>query len=148
MQRRRGRSRRLLPVRQLPEQCIWRAARRFLSFDRPAADRSRGCCAVASDMRISVIVATYNRATLLDDCLTHLARQRFEPGDEVVVVDNGSTDRTATVIRAHQQTLPVPLQWLAEPRPGKSHALGRAIAVATGDVLAFTDDDVNVDATW
>src|SRR5438477_9206501 len=99
-------------------------------------------------MRITVIIATYNRATLLDECLAHLARQRFERGDEVIVVDNGSTDETPAIIRAHQVTFPVPLHWLAEPRPGKSHALGRGIAIATGDVLAFTDDAVNADATW
>jgi glucosyl-dolichyl phosphate glucuronosyltransferase len=99
-------------------------------------------------MTISVVIATYNRARLLDDCLTHLARQRFQAGDEVVVIDNGSTDDTAQIIERHRRTMGVPVHHLEESRPGKSIALARGLAVATGDVLAFTDDDVNVDRGW
>ena len=61
-------------------------------------------------MTITVIVATYNRARLLDDCLAHLARQRFDPGDEVIVVDNGSTDDTPAIIDRHSRTLGVALR--------------------------------------
>ena len=49
-------------------------------------------------MTISVIIATFNRAALLAECLDHLARQHFERGDQVIVVDNGSTDRTKIVV--------------------------------------------------
>ncbi len=96
----------------------------------------------------SVIIATYNRAPLLDDCLGHLSRMQFERGDEVIVVDNGSTDSTSGVIGRHAQSFPVPLRQLSEPRPGKSHALEAALAVANGDIWAFTDDDVNVSSGW
>jgi glycosyltransferase involved in cell wall biosynthesis len=97
---------------------------------------------------ISVIIATYNRAALLDDCLAHLRAQRFEPGDEVIIVDNGSTDDTAAVVTRHQMRFPALVRCLDEPRPGKSRALTTALAVASGDVLAFTDDDVNADSDW
>jgi glycosyltransferase involved in cell wall biosynthesis len=97
---------------------------------------------------VSVIIATYTRAALLDECLQHLARQQFATGDEVIVVDNGSKDHTQQIVQKHQQTFAVPLQLLYEATPGKSHALARALAVASGDVLAFLDDDVNVDARW
>jgi GT2 family glycosyltransferase len=97
---------------------------------------------------ISIVIATYNRAALLDECLTHIEHQAFESGDEVVVVNNGSTDETAAVLARHRRTLPVPLRVLEEYRPGKSRALARAITVAAGDVLAFTDDDVNVCDGW
>ena len=43
---------------------------------------------------ISILIATYNRAGLLDECLTHLERQTFDAGDEVIIVNNGSTDQT------------------------------------------------------
>jgi GT2 family glycosyltransferase len=98
--------------------------------------------------RITVIIATYHRAALLDECLDHLRRQRFAPGDEVIVVDNGSTDDTTAVVARHQARVAVPLHLLHEHRPGKSHAIARALATATGDILAFTDDDVNVDDDW
>ena len=100
------------------------------------------------EMRVTVIIATYNRAALLDQCLDHLCRQRFAPGDEVIVVDNGSTDDTASVVARHQIRCAAPLRLLHEPTPGKSRAITRALALATGDILAFTDDDANVDEDW
>lgn len=103
---------------------------------------------MTSSLSISVIIATYTRAALLDECLQHLARQPFAPGDEVIVVDNGSKDHTQDVVKAHQARFPVPLHLLYEPKPGKSHALARSLTVAKSDVLGFLDDDVNVEHTW
>jgi glucosyl-dolichyl phosphate glucuronosyltransferase len=99
-------------------------------------------------MTLSVIIATRDRHQLLDECLAHLARQPFAPGDEVIVVDNGSIDDTSAVIARHARGYRVPLRHFDERRPGKSHALAAALAVAKGDVLAFTDDDVNVEPSW
>jgi len=99
-------------------------------------------------MTISVVIATYNRATLLAECLQHLSRQRFCPGDEVIVVDNDSTDDTARVIADAQDGLAVPLRYLVEKKPGKSNAIAAALQIAKGDVIAFTDDDVDVDPSW
>jgi len=99
-------------------------------------------------MTISVVIATFNRAELLGECLEHMARQTFAAGDQVIVVDNGSTDHTAAVIAGAQPRFPVPVHHLVESAPGKSHAVARALDVATGDVLAFTDDDINVAQSW
>ncbi len=99
-------------------------------------------------MTITVVIATYNRAALLAECLAHLARQPFAPGDEVIVVDNASTDETPRIIDAARAQFSVPLHHLDESAPGKSRAIARALEVAAGDVLAFTDDDVDVDAGW
>ncbi len=79
-----------------------------------------------SGPRVTVLIATFNRAGLLDDCLTHLGRQRFATGDELIVVDNASTDDTAAVVARHQPGFPAPLHLLHEPIPGKSHAIARA----------------------
>lgn len=98
--------------------------------------------------RVSVIIATYNRAALLDECLAHLRVQGFTHGDEVIVVDNGSTDGTADVVVRHQATWTTPLRLLHESRPGKSHAIAGGVAAASGDILVFTDDDVNVGDGW
>ena len=99
-------------------------------------------------MTITTVIATYNRAPLLAECLQHLARQHFMPGDEVVVVDNGSTDDTPRVIADAQDLFAISLRHLVERAPGKSHAIGTALQIAAGDVIAFTDDDVDVDASW
>jgi glycosyltransferase involved in cell wall biosynthesis len=99
-------------------------------------------------MRISVVIVTYNRASLLEAALDQLRHQRYEPGDEVIVVDNGSTDATADVIARASRRFPVPLRQLRELTPGKTPALNTGIAVAQGDILALTDDDVLVAEDW
>jgi glucosyl-dolichyl phosphate glucuronosyltransferase len=99
-------------------------------------------------MRIAVIVATYNRAPLLRDCLAALQVQRYEPGDEVIVVDNASTDETPALIDEAAARFPVPVRRVRETTPGKTPALNAGVAVATADVLALTDDDVMVAGDW
>ncbi len=98
-------------------------------------------------MELSVVIATRDRARLLEGTLEHLARQQA-PGIrwEVVVVDNGSSDDTPAVLERAAARLP--LVRLAEPRPGKNRALNRALEVARGELLLFTDDDVIPDPRW
>lgn len=99
-------------------------------------------------MTISIVIATYNRAERLAVCLEHLAGQSFAPGDEVVVADNGSTDHTQEVLRLAAARLPAPLRVVRETRPGKSAAVAAALREVTGEILAFTDDDVLVHPDW
>lgn len=99
-------------------------------------------------MTISVVIATYNRAALLSACLRALEAQAFEPGDEIVVADNGSSDDTAAVVGRSARHAPIPVRLVKEARPGKSHALATAVAQCRADVLAFTDDDVLVAPDW
>jgi glucosyl-dolichyl phosphate glucuronosyltransferase len=99
-------------------------------------------------MRISVVIATYNRAGLLESTLAQLRRQQYEAGDEIVVVDNASTDATPAVIARAAATSPVPFHHLRELTPGKTPALNRGIAAAHGEILALTDDDVIVADDW
>lgn len=99
-------------------------------------------------MRLSVVIATYNRASLLEAALERLRQQQYEPGDEIIVVDNGSTDRTADVIASAADGFPARLRQLREPTPGKTPALRAGLAAAHGDILALTDDDVLVDQDW
>jgi GT2 family glycosyltransferase len=97
---------------------------------------------------LSVLIATYNRAAHLEACLQSLAVQRFGPDDEVIVVDNASTDRTRTVVQKAMDWFPVPLRYLHESSAGKSNALALGLGHAAGDIVAFTDDDVLVAADW
>lgn len=98
---------------------------------------------------ISIIIATRDRAPLLRDTLGALARQR-DPGTpvEVMIVDNASVDGTRDVVTDAATTMPWPVLYLYEARPGKSHALNSALELVRGDLLVFTDDDVLPDPGW
>lgn len=98
----------------------------------------------------TVLIATYNRADLLDETLQYLARMRVSPHLrwEAIVVDNNSTDQTRTVVETHSRTFPVPLRYLFEAVQGRSSALNSGIKASQGRVLAFTDDDVRVADGW
>src|SRR4051812_4055085 len=101
-----------------------------------------------SVMTVSILVSTFNRAALLQETLDRLRQQHYEPGDELIVVDNASTDTTGEVIDDAARNFPVPIRHLHESVPGKSWALNQAIAAARGEILALTDDDVLVDEDW
>lgn len=96
-------------------------------------------------MKLSVIVATRDRADAITPCLDSIATAfaRAAPlNAEIVIVDNGSTDTTAEVIRGWtSRNSAIPVKSLLEPVPGKARALNRALRAAEGELLAFTDDD-------
>lgn len=94
---------------------------------------------------ISVVVCTYNRPDRLQVCLQHLGRQQY-PAFEVVVVDNNPQTDAA---RVHVESLGDPrFRYVAEPRVGLSRARNAGVSVASGDVLAFVDDDEEPDDYW
>jgi glycosyltransferase involved in cell wall biosynthesis len=97
---------------------------------------------------ITVAICTFNRAESLRRTLDSLAAMRV-PSDiswEILVVNNNSSDHTDQIIADYAGHLPVQREF--EPRQGKSNALNRAIDIAKGDYILWTDDDVVVDAGW
>lgn len=97
----------------------------------------------------TVLICTFNRCALLERTLTSLAHMEDVPGGwDVLIVDNNSTDATATVVRERAADFPVPLRYLQESRQGKSFALNAGIAATTAGLVAFTDDDVVVSRQW
>jgi glucosyl-dolichyl phosphate glucuronosyltransferase len=99
-------------------------------------------------MKFSIVIATYNRATVLRDTLASLAQ--LQPADawEVIVVDNNSPDRTRAVVETAALTFPVRLVYAFEREQGRSAALNRGFSLAAGDIIVTTDDDVRVDPDW
>ncbi|HEY3883949.1 MAG TPA: glycosyltransferase, partial [Vicinamibacterales bacterium] len=98
----------------------------------------------------TILIATFNRARLLDETLDSIRRLRVSSGRtwETIVVDNNSTDRTKAVVERQARDFPVPLHYVLETRQGRSSALNTGIARAAGAVIAMTDDDVQVDRGW
>jgi len=89
-------------------------------------------------VKISVVIATKDRAALLDGALASLRAQENAPDYELIVVDNGSSDPTPAVARKHGAAY----AFVAEPNRGKARNAG--IARASGELVAFVDDDVVV----
>lgn len=94
-------------------------------------------------MRISVVIATFNRSSLLRRLLLQLAAQKLPGCDfEVVVVDDGSrlpaADATADL------ALPFPLRVLRQANAGAAAARHRGALAARGEILVFLDDDMQV----
>lgn len=96
---------------------------------------------------ILVILCTYNRCEDLAGALQSIADSQVASSVtwEVLVVDNNSTDRTRDVVEGFSRQHSGRFRYLFEPKAGKSYALNAGIANARGKVLAFVDDDVNVE---
>lgn len=90
---------------------------------------------------ISVVIPSYNDAVFLNTCLVALAAQ-LRPADEIVVVDNASTDATALVARAAGARV------VHEPMRGIWPAAAAGYDAATGDVIARLDADSIPPADW
>ncbi len=101
-------------------------------------------------MGISVTIQTYNRAEELRRTLASLARiDRAGVTDyEVIVVDNNSNDHTGAVVAPFHEAFSGLLHYVRESRQGLSHARQRAVAESRYEVVAFLDDDVDVDVQW
>lgn len=97
---------------------------------------------------VAVIVPTFNRASSLMGLLDSLCQQRAEDVRyEVIIVDNGSTDRTSDVVGEYAGRFPF-VRCLREPRPGASNARNRGILSANARILAFIDDDIRAAPDW
>jgi glycosyltransferase involved in cell wall biosynthesis len=99
-------------------------------------------------VRFSIVIATFNRAAVLQKTLESLASLQPEGSWEVVVVDNNSPDDTRHVVEAATRTFPAPLRYVFEREPGRSAALNSGLRAARGAILVTTDDDVRVEPDW
>lgn len=99
-------------------------------------------------MMITIAVCTWNRARMVEQTLLSFTRLQIPPGVdwEVVVVNNNSPDNTAAVLESFVTRLP--LRHVLETRQGIAHARNRAALEARGDIVLWTDDDVQVKPNW
>jgi len=95
---------------------------------------------------MSVVICTRDRPEQLDNCLRHFEQQEY-PRFEVVVVDNAPS---GDAVRAVTESRPGPVtyRYVVESRPGLSWARNAGIAAASGEIIAFIDDDEEPDRHW
>ena len=93
---------------------------------------------------LSVAICTRNRVATLKRCLNSVLPLQQRHGFELLVIDNApSDDTTAKLVQGCSE-----VRYVLEERPGLDFARNRAWREATGDLIAYLDDDVVVDSGW
>src|SRR5215469_538911 len=92
-------------------------------------------------MDLSLIICTRDRSHKLARCLEAVRHIICDRAWELIIVDNGSRDETASIVRDFVETVKFRTIYLFEDTPGKSTGLNTALNSAKGQILAFTDDD-------
>jgi hypothetical protein len=98
-----------------------------------------------TELTMSVLIVTRNRAAQLDRALDSLVEQERCP-DQVVVVDNASSDGTPGVVLSYGDRLDVTL--IHEENVGIPHARNAGLRHCTGDIVASMDDDCQAHSRW
>lgn len=93
---------------------------------------------------VSLVICTRNRAARLRTCLQYVGAIQARIPWELVVVDNGSSDDTQAVLREFAPTCSAPINMVSELRRGMGPARNTAWRTASGEIIAFTDDDCYV----
>ena len=94
-----------------------------------------------SNMTLSVIVPAYNSEKTIEKTLISLKKQTLVP-DEILIVDDSSTDRTAEIAERYFQVVRLPQNM------GPARARNIGIKRATGDIIAFIDADCEATPGW
>jgi GT2 family glycosyltransferase len=95
---------------------------------------------------VTVVIPTCANVAALERSLASVFETRYEPLEVVVVENRPPSPSTRGV--AERAGAGAPVVYLEEPRPGASFARNTGLARASGEIVAFTDDDVVVDKRW
>jgi O-antigen biosynthesis protein len=95
-----------------------------------------------SPPKVSVVICAYNAERTMQPCLESLRTLRY-PHYEVIVVNDGSTDRTLEIAQRFPEA-----RLISQENKGLSAARNVGIEAATGEIVAFTDSDCVVDPDW
>src|SRR5438045_4060778 len=98
-------------------------------------------------MKLSILIAAYNEEETLADCVAGILVAPLPAGleREIVIVNDGSTDRTATIADELAGDHPEIKSFHQIPNAGKGAAIRRAIAEMTGEIAIFQDADLEYD---
>ena len=96
-----------------------------------------------SNFDISVIIPTCNRAEVLEKALTCFLTQTLPPSRfEVIVIDDGSTDRTGGLVKGLQGKMTYQLSYIKQENQGPAAARNRGLKQAASDIILFIGDDI------
>lgn len=99
-------------------------------------------------MKLSVIIPTRNRATLLEVALESLLAQTLLDVEfEVIVIDNGSSDNTVDVVNSFKTKFKS-ISCFVKPEPGLHAGRHKGFIEAKSNILVYADDDIEAFPTW
>ncbi|MBF2057065.1 MAG: glycosyltransferase family 2 protein [Cyanobacterium sp. T60_A2020_053] len=98
-----------------------------------------------TNLSISAVICTYNREEYLRGALDSLLHQDLA-NYEIIVVDNASTDGTADIVKSYSDNPKV--KYVYEPKLGLSVARNTGVINATGEIVAYLDDDAIAPSHW
>ncbi len=97
---------------------------------------------------LSIIITTYNRAVLLTETLKSLINTDMAGlYCEIIVIDNNSSDATPDVVKEFARRYEN-IKVACERAQGLSYARNKGLDIAKGDIIAFLDDDLEVNESW
>ena len=92
-------------------------------------------------MLVSIVIPAFNSAATIGECLG-ACRNQTHGETEIIVVDDGSTDDTATIVKTF------PVHYLRQENRGPAAARNRGVEAAEGEIIAFTDADCVPEPEW
>ncbi len=134
----------------------WRGGSEIMDWDFGLVSRARqpkpALQSVASTLRqlplgkreekmISVVVCSYNGAATIAECIEGILKLKYS-NYEVIVVDDGSTDKLADIVKQY------PVKLISTPNRGLSNARNLGMSFAQGEIVAYIDDDAFPCEDW
>jgi hypothetical protein len=106
--------------------------------DPPASDQAhpRGAAESSNKPLITVVIPVFNGERFIEDAVSNVLSQHY-PALELIIVDDGSTDRTAEIV----SQLPCDIRYFKQANAGPASARNRGIRDASGEFIAFLDVD-------
>ena len=93
------------------------------------------------ELHFSVVVPTHNRLSTLLQVLEALENQADAPPFEIIVIDDGSSDRTAEIVPARRSPLAARFTFRSQPNSGPGRARNLGVSLASGRFVIFIGDD-------
>ena len=132
------------PAIPSPVSADWMSARVLKASELMPFVSLNGTCppALSKTPMVSVVICAYNAERTMLPCLESLRKLDY-PNFEVVIVDDGSRDRTAEISMDFPE-----FRLIRQPNKGLSVARNVGLHAARGDIIAYTDSDCVVDPHW
>lgn len=92
---------------------------------------------------VSIVIPAYNCEKTIEKCLRALEEQSYDDNFEVIVVDDGSSDNTASIVKKHQK-----IKYLFEKNSGPAAARNKGWKNSKGKIIVFIDSDCVPEKSW